>query len=135
MTTLLAALPEEIHNLIYQKFHTYYVIPEFLEINSQRFPIYREDSEWPNNGCASMCTHMYNTISDLNLWEFMKIDPPKESGYAFWSDPRVLDIGHHPNVMEDGHSIYSFAFIMNIMHCIAKYGWETYLQRFDPTEH
>ena len=71
--------------------------------------------------------NMYNSITQLNLWDFMKQDPPSNTGYLFWNVPEVKSISNA--VYSDGHSGSSFALCMRTMQYIAKYGWEKYVKQ------
>ena len=65
--------------------------------------------------------NMYNAITRLKLWNFMKQNPPKNTGYLFWTAPEVRAISDA--VSSDGHSGSSFAFCMRKMQYIAQHGW------------
>jgi hypothetical protein len=71
--------------------------------------------------------HMYNAITNNNLWEFMKLDPPRNIGYAFWNTPEIGIMSRDINVQLDGHSGASFAWVMRNMQYIAQHGWDEYV--------
>ena len=70
--------------------------------------------------------NMYNVISNNNLWNFMKKDPPINTGYAFWSTPELSIISK--GTEQDGHSGCSFSWALRNMQYIAKHGWTKYVE-------
>lgn len=69
--------------------------------------------------------NMYDAISKLKLWEWLKTYRPEEGKGFMWSRaPEITQIGNA--VVADGHSGASFAYAMRHMDTIAKKGWEHY---------
>jgi hypothetical protein len=57
-----------------------------------------------------MLTNAYNAAQKLELGNFFKnINPPENSGYMFWDDPRIGRLGNA--LASDGHSGSSFAWV------------------------
>ena len=69
---------------------------------------------------------MADVITELNLWEHVRDNPPDE-GYAFSTDPNIARIAQHDSLAE--HSGASFALTMRHMQCIARDGFERYNEK------
>jgi hypothetical protein len=68
----------------------------------------------------------YNTISTLELWDWMKTYEPEEGkGFMFSSHENITKIG---SAMKTGHSGASYAWTMRIMESIAKNGWDKFVE-------
>lgn len=74
--------------------------------------------------------NMYNAITELKLWDFMKRDPPPNLGYSFWNTPEIRLISNA--VDQDGHSGASFSICMRKMQYIAKHGWKKFAELTSP---
>ena len=60
-----------------------------------------------------MVEDMYNAVVQLELVNFFKYDsPPADTGYSFWTDPRLMLINQK---CYDGHSGCSFAITCRIL--------------------
>lgn len=67
----------------------------------------------------------YSTISNLELWDWMKSYTPEEGkGFMFSSHENITKIG---NTMKTGHSGSSFGWTMRSLESIAKKGWESFV--------
>lgn len=85
---------------------------------------------------AEMLSDHYQAMKALNLTEYFKKEPSKETGYMFSSDPelntfgnsKVLQRGGQMLSLNDiyGHSGASFGWVCQQMHSIAK-GWDEYV--------
>jgi hypothetical protein len=76
---------------------------------------------------ARMLKNMYDAITELDLWDWLRtFTPEKDKGFMWSPAPEIGRISHHPKVDSDGHSGASFAFCMRHMEMIAKEGWHTY---------
>jgi hypothetical protein len=74
---------------------------------------------------------MWEAITELNLWEWLRTFTPKENEGFMWSRaPEINQIGSHPKVDSDGHSGASFAWTMRNMEVIAKRGWHHYYYEY-----
>jgi hypothetical protein len=69
---------------------------------------------------------MYNTITELKLWNWLsEYFPEEKKGFMFSSAPEIQEIIHHdPNASI--HSGASFAICLREMEYIAKNGWNNY---------
>ncbi len=58
----------------------------------------------------NMLLNAYNAAKKLEMLDFFKQeDPPANTGYMFWSDPRLAKFGSE--LESDGHSGSSFAWV------------------------
>jgi len=58
----------------------------------------------------NMVRNAYEAAERLNLRDFFaNINPPDNTGYMFWNDPRLLSFGRE--LESDGHSGASFAYV------------------------
>jgi hypothetical protein len=74
----------------------------------------------------------YESITDLNLWEFLQQnDPPQNMGFMFWNNEYINQIASHPK--NTCHSAASFAITMRIMQKIARIGFEQFCTEFSST--
>jgi hypothetical protein len=90
---------------------TSYVEGDFSFINDQHSKQMLEDG--------------YNTISNLELWDWMKTFVPEEGkGFMFSNHENITKIG---NAMKTGHSGSSFGWTMRNLEAIAKDGWNEYV--------
>jgi hypothetical protein len=72
-----------------------------------------------------MLKSMYDAITRLDLWGWLKTYKPEEGkGFAWSRAPEISRISNE--VISDGHSGPSFAWAMRNMESIAKNGWEHY---------
>ena len=78
------------------------------------------------NMTANSCTNAYNVIDDDNLWDFFLEQVPEDTGYMFWDHPTLEIIGDQ--LVDDGHSGASFAYVMRVMQSIKLNGWDVYLK-------
>ena len=69
---------------------------------------------------------MYNVVVDLNLWDWMKIEPPADQGYMFWDHPNVDRIINHPKVAACGHSGATGSYCLRIVQKIIRVGLEQF---------
>jgi hypothetical protein len=68
-----------------------------------------------------MLTSAYNTIHNLEAWEFLKsYEPPENTGFMFDSTPQVLTIINAICDANPDHSGFSIAYTMRKMQQIAK---------------
>ena len=68
---------------------------------------------------------MAQTITRLNLWDWMKTsDPPEMQGYMFWQHPNVESISR--GLENDRHSGATFGYCMRQMQRIAKEGFQSW---------
>lgn len=117
-------LPEDIWFTIYQDVHKMNmkeVQDEFVKKNEERFNFIMSDLKkcsWRND-----LKNAYNFISDENLWEIIKIDPPPSLGYLFWD--KVDDIRHYMNI-----DVGVFTAVMYNMNFIAKHGFTKYRKTY-----
>ena len=74
----------------------------------------------------TVLTSMYNTITELKLWDWLNLYvPEKGCGFMFSSHPEIHKIFEHdPNA--SFHSGSSFAICLREMEYIAKNGWSNY---------
>lgn len=81
-----------------------------------------------DNHSKSMLEDAYKTITDLELWDWMKSYTPEEGkGFMFSNHENITKIGQ---TMTTGHSGASFAWTMRNMEGIAKDGWEFYVKHW-----
>ena len=74
---------------------------------------------------AQMLEDGYNTITELDLWNWLSTYTPEEGkGFMFSNHENINKIG---NAMKTGHSGASFGWTMRNMEAIAKDGWENYV--------
>ena len=74
----------------------------------------------------SMLEDAYKTITDLDLWNWMKSYTPEEGkGFMYSNHENITIIGKE---MKTGHSGASFGWTMRNMEGIAKDGWEFYVK-------
>jgi hypothetical protein len=72
-----------------------------------------------------MLKNMYDAITRLDLWDWLKTYKPEEGKGFLWSTAdEITQISNA--VLDDGHSGPSFAFCLRHMESIAKNGWEHY---------
>ena len=63
-----------------------------------------------DNHSRSMLINAYNAAKKLEMLDFFKQEnPPDNTGYMFWSDPRLGKFGNE--LESDGHSGSSFAWV------------------------
>jgi hypothetical protein len=87
----------------------------------------RVSGDFTGHSEEKMLTNMYNAITELNLWHWLRtFTPEKKEGFMWSPAPEISQIGHHPKVDSDGHSGASFAWCMRHMEVIAKEGWHHY---------
>ena len=92
--------------------------------------------EWPlievyGSDFRSSLNHMYQVITILNLWDFIRQNPPDaDTGYMFSNSEEIYQIANHNLVERDGHSGATFAFGMRIMQKIAHLGWENFVKEY-----
>jgi hypothetical protein len=68
----------------------------------------------------------YTTISNLELWDWMKSYTPDEGkGFMFSSHENITKMG---SAMKTGHSGSSFGWTMRSLESIAKNGWESFVE-------
>ena len=66
---------------------------------------------------------MYKTITNLELWGWMKNEnPPSNQGYMFWGHPNVDRISN--GLSNNPHSGATFGYCMRCMQSIAKNGFD-----------
>lgn len=66
----------------------------------------------------------YNAITNLDMWDWIKLNPPpRHVGYMFWSDPNLDMIS---GKLTFKHSGASFGCVMRQMQQISKHGLEQY---------
>ena len=71
---------------------------------------------------AEMLQDAYETITRLDLWEWLKeFNPHPNEGFMFSTAIELATIG---TSMRTAHSGTSFAWTMRTIQHIAKYGWE-----------
>ena len=64
--------------------------------------------------------HMYNSIEKLELWDWVRNNPPpKNTGYTFWDCDVIYRIMSDEDVQNDGHSGASMGLTMRIMQLIS----------------
>lgn len=79
-----------------------------------------------DNHSKQMLEDGYKTITDLELWDWMKsYTPDEDKGFMFSNHAHINKIG---NAMKTGHSGSSFGWTMRNMEAIAKDGWEEYVK-------
>jgi RPA family protein len=72
-----------------------------------------------------MLKNMYNVITRLELWGWLKTYEPEEGKGFMWSrSPEISRI--MSATASDGHTGSSFAWTMRHMEAIAKKGWANY---------
>jgi hypothetical protein len=72
---------------------------------------------------GEMLKHMYDAITELNLWKWLSEFTPEEGkGFMFSRCNEISQIALHPKVDADRHSGASFAWCMRYMEEIAKKG-------------
>tara|TARA_B100000902_G_C27225919_1_gene872178 strand:+ start:512 stop:826 length:315 start_codon:yes stop_codon:yes gene_type:complete len=97
-------------------------------------------SDWPeimvyNKDFTPCLQKMYEAISDLELWDYIRDNPPdKDKGYMFSSDSNILKIGNHEKVLDSGHSGATFAYSMRIMQNIAEVGFNEFKEDFNNSD-
>lgn len=76
---------------------------------------------------AAELQHAYDAITQLNLWEWLRVfTPHPNEGFMFTNHPNLDMISEA--LQSDGHSGGSFAATMRVMEMIAKSGgWDAYL--------
>ena len=75
---------------------------------------------------AAMLQDAYDTIRRLGLWQwFREFRPHPNEGFMFTSDINVAMIGKELKFY-DSHSGASFGCTMQLVHDIAKHGWENH---------
>lgn len=93
--------------------------------------------DWPQikvygNDFTPCLQKMYAVISELELWDYIRDNPPdKNTGYMFSNEPNILKIGNHPKVIDSGHSGATFAYSMRIMQMIAELGFNKFKEEFN----
>ena len=93
-------------------------------------------SDWPlievyGSDFRPSLKHMYDAITILNLWDFIRQNPPDaDKGYMFSNAEEIYQIGNHTLVERDGHSGATFAYAMRIMQKIAHVGWNNFVQEY-----
>lgn len=81
---------------------------------------------------TQMLTDAYKTVTDLNLWQWLKHSSvPGEKGFVFSDSPQVELISK--NLKFDQHSGASFGLTLRTMEYIAKYGWDAYAKKIIDT--
>ena len=76
---------------------------------------------------ARMLKNMYDAITELDLWGWLKtFIPDANDGFMWTPSPEIGKIGRHPKVDSDGHSGASFVWCIRHMDTIAKEGWHYY---------
>lgn len=74
-----------------------------------------------------MLGNMYDAITELKLWDWLRTFSPKANEGFMWSPAlEISQIGNHPKVDADGHTGATFAWCMRHMDTIAKKGWNQY---------
>lgn len=71
---------------------------------------------------------MHQSITELKLWEQMKLDPG-HGGYAFSNADYIDKIVTHPLNEACGHSGYTQAYCMRMMQQIARLGWTAFADK------
>tara|TARA_B100001248_G_C27368722_1_gene450472 strand:+ start:1015 stop:1452 length:438 start_codon:yes stop_codon:yes gene_type:complete len=95
-----------------------------------------EITKWPlievyGSDFRPALNHMYHVITLLNLWDFIRQNPPDvDTGYMFSNAEEIYQIGNHSLVEMDGHSGATFAFGMRIMQKIAHQGWDNFVKEY-----
>ena len=82
----------------------------------------------------SMIQNGYRTISQLELWDWLRnYEPEPGRGFMFSSSPNVDRIMHHMESQPDapGHSGSSFGYTMRNLEYIAKHGMDKYKQQIE----
>lgn len=74
---------------------------------------------------AEMLQDMDETITKLNLWDWMKTFEPEEGKGFMFSDHPNLELIRE-NSSYGGHSGSSYGWTMRMMQCIAQMGWEDF---------
>jgi hypothetical protein len=70
----------------------------------------------------------YQTITDLELWDWMKTYEPEEGkGFIFSNHDNITKIG---NTMKTGHSGASYGWTMRSLESIAKNGWDKFVENW-----
>ena len=71
----------------------------------------------------------YKQTTELDMWDFFKhANPPEDRGYMFWNESKLDKLR---DVLDsDGHSGASMALCMRNIECIAKHGWEAYVDNY-----
>lgn len=93
--------------------------------------------DWPhisvyNNDFTPCLQKMYDAITELELWDYIRDNPPdKNTGYMFSDDSNITRIGNHPKVLASGHTGMTFAYSMRIMQMIAKNGFNKFKEEFN----
>ena len=63
-------------------------------------------------------------VTDLDLWKWLELnDPPKNTGYMFWSHENLQKIINHPDSVMGHHSGSSWACLLRTIQFIAKKGF------------
>ncbi len=89
------------------------------------FSFVRETSE------RAMLADAYETITTLDLWDFMRTDPGR-AGFVYSRNPKVLKI--FINLKIKSHSVQSLMIVMRNMAKLAKDGWEAYVDAWKQEE-
>jgi len=98
---------------------------------AQRVNAFPAGGDFTGHPDSKMLKNMYDTITELNLWDWLEnFTPEKDKGFMWSPAPEIGQIGHHPKVDSDGHSGASFAFCMRHMEVIAKKGWIDYYREY-----
>lgn len=85
----------------------------------------RNYSELFDSFDAEMLQDMDNTITKLELWDWMKTYEPEEGkGFMFSFHPNIDLIRN--NISYTGHSGSSYGWTMRTMELIAKKGWDNF---------
>ena len=72
---------------------------------------------------AQYLYNIYTVINQLNYWNKLKDEKPKDTeGYAYTDLEWVHQIADHQVIQNDGHTGASFALCMRHMEYIAEYG-------------
>lgn len=119
----LKSLYIDINNLIYKKMTSTVLLSDWPEIK-----VY-------NNDFTPCLQKMYEAISELELWDNIRDNPPdKNTGYIFSNDSNIKRIGNHEKVLGSGHSGATFAYSMRIMQTIAEVGFIKFKEDFNNSQ-
>jgi hypothetical protein len=82
------------------------------------------EGDFKGHDDEKMLKNMYDAITRLKLWEWLKTYQPEEGKGFIWSD--APEIRRIINETAEFHSGMSFAWTMRHMDAIAKKGWAHY---------
>jgi hypothetical protein len=83
----------------------------------------------------NMLQAAYDAISNVvDGWEFLKnYSPPPDKGFMFCESPQKLkDISEAIENGYNHHTGYTYSWTMRQMECIAKKGWDRYVNGYHP---